>query len=241
MAELYEFSDSMEFFRFSPSILDKSFGGETYTATNIKRSEIQITKALLKSQVSFTFPKSHSFAAKVLNEVRDKSLEVTIYKDSLVFWSGRVVSAKLSSTSVQVTCDNSENAETQTANGARFSYQCWKGVYDDNCTLVRADWEQSFSTTTVLDSVEVPISDLTAHEFDNGIAIMSGQERRILRNSTTTVVLVYPFTGVLTGTILLAPGCDLSKTNCQKFNNLVNFGGFPWIPVKNPMDRVGLI
>ena len=35
--------------------------------------------------------------------------------------------------------------------------------------------------------------------------------------------------------VTLYPGCDRTKETCiSKFNNLSNFGGFPYIPVKNP-------
>jgi hypothetical protein len=31
------------------------------------------------------------------------------------------------------------------------------------------------------------------------------------------------------------PGCDRTRLTCSlKFGNIANFGGFPWVPQKNP-------
>src|SRR3546814_2715916 len=36
--------------------------------------------------------------------------------------------------------------------------------------------------------------------------------------------------------ISLYPGCDHRRMTCKdKFNNILNYGGFDWIPTKNPM------
>jgi len=38
--------------------------------------------------------------------------------------------------------------------------------------------------------------------------------------------------------VTLYPGCSHTIADCRdKFNNLVNFGGFPWIPSKNPFNN----
>src|SRR3546814_7797331 len=38
--------------------------------------------------------------------------------------------------------------------------------------------------------------------------------------------------------VILYPGCDHSRATCiSKFNNLLNYGGYDFIPVKNPTDR----
>jgi hypothetical protein len=38
--------------------------------------------------------------------------------------------------------------------------------------------------------------------------------------------------------VQLYPGCDHTRKTCvQRFNNQVNFGGFPWLPTKNPFGN----
>ena len=48
-----------------------------------------------------------------------------------------------------------------------------------------------------------------------------------------------------TGTVALidmAPGCDLRRDTCAaKFGNLLNFGGFPDIPGRNPFGGTSIV
>ena len=40
----------------------------------------------------------------------------------------------------------------------------------------------------------------------------------------------------------IAPGCDLRRATCAgRFNNLLNFGGFPDIPGRNPFGGGSII
>ena len=42
--------------------------------------------------------------------------------------------------------------------------------------------------------------------------------------------------------IRIYPGCDRTKETCQsKFNNLNNYGGFPFIPLKNPFGGSSIV
>jgi hypothetical protein len=42
--------------------------------------------------------------------------------------------------------------------------------------------------------------------------------------------------------ITLYPGCSHDRATCNsKFNNLLNYGGFDFIPVKNPMDGGSIV
>ena len=40
----------------------------------------------------------------------------------------------------------------------------------------------------------------------------------------------------------IAPGCDLRRDTCKaKFGNLLNFGGFPDIPGRNPFGGTSIV
>ena len=42
--------------------------------------------------------------------------------------------------------------------------------------------------------------------------------------------------------ISLYPGCDHTRETCKaKFDNLLNYGGFDWIPAKNPMGGSSIV
>lgn len=67
--------------------------------------------------------------------------------------------------------------------------------------------------------------------FNTGVN--SGVERMVLGYSggTFTVVPGLPFTPGVGDTFTIYPGCDKQQQTCaQKFSNLINFGGFPYVP-----------
>ena len=57
-------------------------------------------------------------------------------------------------------------------------------------------------------------------------------------NGTGTLTLNLPFSDLTVGdTVKAFAGCNHTTEVCDgKFANLLNYGGFPFIPQKNPMD-----
>ncbi len=80
-------------------------------------------------------------------------------------------------------------------------------------------------------------------EFSDGFAtagfveLTDGSEgRTILLHSENTLTLMSPFTDPPIEVNVFA-GCDHLFTTCiSKFDNGINFGGFPFIPILNPYD-----
>ena len=65
---------------------------------------------------------------------------------------------------------------------------------------------------------------------------VAGVPRMITNHSGDTITLSAVLPGLAVGVALEAfAGCDRTFATCQsKFGNSLNFGGFPWIPAKNP-------
>ena len=73
-------------------------------------------------------------------------------------------------------------------------------------------------------------------ELDAGNGL---KDRRFITSSTnTTLTLNTAFGAALQlgiTTILVYPGCDHTLSTCKnKFSNTLNYGGWPFIPSKNP-------
>ncbi|MEW6169845.1 MAG: phage BR0599 family protein [Pseudomonadota bacterium] len=58
----------------------------------------------------------------------------------------------------------------------------------------------------------------------------------IVAHSADSITLAAVPPGLSVGaTVVLYPGCDHTLSTCEsKFGNSANFGGFPFIPTKNP-------
>ena len=66
--------------------------------------------------------------------------------------------------------------------------------------------------------------------------------------SGTTMTLLEPFDALTDAVdaggpiaVDLAPGCALNPTTCNAFNNIANYGGFPYFPVEGAFDGSSIV
>ncbi len=130
-------------------------------------------------------------------------------------------------------------------NMPRNTYQpaCVNTLYDEACTVIKAtkgvnSAVESGSTITAVNAV---LAAATGY-FDRGsVTFTSGQNNGVARSikaytqgspSAFSLIPPLPFTPQAADTFTIYPGCDKTMTTCQqKFDNLENFRGFPFIPV----------
>jgi uncharacterized phage protein (TIGR02218 family) len=116
---------------------------------------------------------------------------------------------------------------------------CVNTLYDYTCALNRADFEvngtvTSGSTTTVINN------DLatSATYYDLGVLLFTsgnnnGNRRFIKKYAPGTIQITppLPYAPEAGDTFQIVPGCDKTQETClNKFNNLVNFKGMPYVP-----------
>lgn len=240
MAELYLFTDGTQNIGFSPHLFSETWGGTLYTATAVSRTSLNLSGNLAKSQITFTFPNTNAFAKRRVFDLPGVGWDVEIYEDYVLQWSGRLIGATLAGTKINIVTDSSEKASSRNPTGARFALHCWKNLYSTTCGVVKASFKTTLAVTVSGTTVTLPgVQDL--NKFAGGVIEKAGESRRILRNSGMTLEISTPFVSSASGSADLYPGCALTSVDCTKFNNLVNFGGFEYIPILNPMERSGLL
>lgn len=121
-----------------------------------------------------------------------------------------------------------------------FQPGCLHTLYDSGCGLNKNSFEasgtvQAGSTTTIINT-DIPGAagyfDLGTIEFQSGT--LAGHKRTVRSYAGGTFLISLPLiTAPLTSVTIKAwPGCNKMQATCQnKFNNLPNFRGFPYIPV----------
>lgn len=244
MSELYLFTTAQGIkFPFSPSIFSKTFAGDIYVPTTCSRGDIQLHENLVKSEVVFTFPVTNTFAKLCIDAFIEGEILVEIFKDAKPFWVGRVVKATLSGKSINISCDSGYNRLYRKTVGATLSYYCWKTLYSTQCGVSEAGFSVSKNTfglsgTLITFSSDVSLED---NSYSGGIAVLGNQVRGILTSSATNITITDSFIPPAAGTLILKKGCSLTRTSCIGFNNLNNFGGFPYVPVSNPFSTKGLL
>jgi hypothetical protein len=241
MRELYLFNDNGTAYAFVAEVLPVTFGTNTYVPTVITRNALNITDNFEKSDMEFQFERGHSYALNLLQTIPEKPITVIVYRNNIPYWHGIVKEAKTAGKTINIVCNSLDSNLTHAGLRARMTLQCRKVLYSEDCGVIKALWGSTFSTTA--NSSDLIISGMSnpSGYYSGGIAEMGGQSRHIINHIDSIISITHPFTGILSGAIVLYPGCQLTKAACTAFGNLDNGGMFADIPSKNPFSVNGLL
>ena len=119
-------------------------------------------------------------------------------------------------------------------------------MYGVNCKASATSYEVTGNVSSVSAdglTIEVPESSSSDGYFTGGIFTFGSTSRFIINHTGINIVLSRPINGLITGdSCKIYPGCDHALATCKnKFNNLDNYGGFPWIPTRNPFDGSSIV
>jgi len=122
--------------------------------------------------------------------------------------------------------------------------RCWQAecpwaVFGVECTLDGDDWKITPTVTVSADGLTLTAAAFGA-EADGwwclGSVEVGNYKRMVVAHVGNDVTLDAVIPGLVTGNAVTAyPGCDGDVTTCRdKYDNVPNFGGAPYIPIDNP-------
>lgn len=117
-----------------------------------------------------------------------------------------------------------------------YQFTCCHTVYDMGCGLSAADFKVSATVGagSTVSSIPIPGTGKADGYFDLGYLVIGGLRKTIKKWAADAVVIILPFASAPPpgATVDLYPGCYGTLEACtDKFDNLDNFRGFPFIPV----------
>lgn len=124
----------------------------------------------------------------------------------------------------------------------KFSSLCNHVLYDDRCQVddTSASFRLSAAACTAVsgNTITVTGADANGDGYYTGgfVQTSSADDRRLILDQTGTVLtLLLPFTtSPLGSNVTVFAGCDHTIATCSsKFSNVVNFGGFAYVPTRN--------
>lgn len=248
--ELYEVRIGVEVFRYSTSEDDVVVDASTWTATPIQRSSLPISPEARTQPVEITVPASNDFAQKYVDSVPPTRATVQIFRvhrgdltDTVLLFKGVVKSVKFEDDGTQATLlvVPIEGALSKSMPRIDFRAQCNHMLYDARCKAVAGSFRYQGLAGSVSGSTIV-VAGLDASKgvgwaTAGEVVRANGDRRLVIRHvATDTLQLLFPFETNPTGeTVDVFAGCDRTIATCNsKFANVVNFGGFAFVPVKNP-------
>jgi len=182
--------------------------------------------------------------------------------DVAVFWQGRVRSVKFTRSEAELDCEPLSGLLKRDGLSTQYQTLCNHMLYGPDCTVDRTLFDVAFTIDSIsLDGLTITSSGLTvtpgpaaggieAHFYDGGGFVERGilpEDRRLITSYNETgardqIQILNAFEGLSTGEAMTAfAGCRRIRQVCNtKFSNIENFGGFPYIPIRNPFGGSGV-
>lgn len=251
---LYEFTRGTMTWRYNSGDRNVTYAGQNYAQLTIKDSGIKQKGEAVTDDFTITLPYSTPIALAFRGTPPSGLIKVAMRQmqygdtEAPLMWVGYLSSVKfVDAVSAQMICNT--QAAFLARKGLRLAYErnCPHVLYDDDCRLNKADWAEG---GTIRDLTGNSFNfDLTfpnplgyAGRFSNGFIEWQPDpnwfERRAIQvHSGDLCILLNNTDGLSVGMrVTFYPGCARTPTNCRLFNNISNYGGFPFMPGVSPFD-----
>ncbi|HRP77204.1 MAG TPA: phage BR0599 family protein [Rhodocyclaceae bacterium] len=256
LAELYRFEALGQRWTYTSADAPLEHDGDVYEPVPIGRSEAEQGQDINRSDLQIRVARDNDVGLVHLRYAPESITGVTVFQreedgEVGVFWKGRVVSARASGSEITLVCEPVFTSMRQPGLRARYQKTCRHAVYARGCRLDPED----FALLALIEAVDglvltVPAAALQPNGWYLGgmVRTAGGSLRMITAHVGDQITVTRPITDLVeqlgnTGyglgygldyggpAVKLYPGCDRIRSTCHaKFDNVLNFGGFPWIP-----------
>jgi uncharacterized phage protein (TIGR02218 family) len=233
----------------------------TWEPAAVAHGDMVQTSEIERGRLELTWPLSHPFARRFLGPLGSTPVTLTIFRgheqvlgETVAHWKGRLVGADVEGARILLQAETLFSTLRRAGVRAKYQRLCRHALYRRGCGLeIDAFWQAG--TVAALGGVSVNIPEAATQPdgwFRGGVLRFGPELGFVIAHVGTLVTLSRPMPALVaafldpdldpaTGDPLpvlvdLAPGCDLRASTCAgKFANLLNFGGFPEIPGRNPL------
>ncbi len=252
--ELFTFTTGATVNRWTSAEDDVSVAGDTWVAVTISRDKLAGGGADQRDQsLIVTVPSTNSVAKQFINSVPGVRTTVVIERvqrtDGPAFEVIKIFEGRISAVGFENQGRTAKiNVEPLVAATSRpiprFNYQglCNHVLYDALCQVDDTDpaFRLSAAVVTAVSGNTITVTGVAAFGaefFDAGfVEAFGGSDRRLILSSSGDVLtLTLPFaTSPLGSSVIVFACCNHTIAICKsKFNIVISFGGFAFIPTKN--------
>ena len=245
--EIYDFWYGTAYWRYTSGDISVNYNENTYEPAPIERGIVTYDSNLEVSTLDIIMARSQGFVTKyiVQNPVLVLWVKVTrLFRDlsepDIVF-IGQIKNVTFTGLTAKVSCVGFEKYFKQPIPNWRYQILCNYKVFDNNCSLS----DNFFKTTTNIDTVSSDNLTITSNDFSLqdsdyyklGKIVFGEDSRMITYHVGNTIKIRFRMPNLVPGSeVTVYAGCDRNIETCRdKFNNVINFGGHPYIPLDNPV------
>lgn len=235
---------------YNSSGVDVAYGGVTFRGLVISDDGMRQTGAASADALKIKAPASIEVVQPWRGVAPSAEIHVTLFDlhhgdlVGRVRWIGSISGVNWPSRNeCQITCQSLRASMEQSGLRETWSRGCQKTLYQ--CGVNAALWRTPRTltavntTSVVVDSLDGFPADFFVGGFiEWDVAAGIPERRGIETQSGTTLGLLDLTTGLSVGqAVAIYPGCDRRLATCNsKFNNLLNYGGSPYMPGDSPMS-----
>jgi len=252
--DVYDFALGSDTYRFTSDESDVTVDGYTYAAEAIRRGNPSQSQESRDDIFEVRVPRDNAFALLYIGVVPGQQATLTIrrlqrdespvFDTTPVFFKGFVQSVRFPDGGDAVIGAKSIEAMASRII-PRYTYQgqCNHVLYDNDCG-VNQDSFKHIGTVTAVSGNTITVSGASGFAngyFNAGYVKPSTLDdfRMVLDHTGDVLTLLLPFPGSLVGIDVSAfAGCDhMIDGHCDtRYNNVIEFGGFAFVPEKNPFE-----
>lgn len=253
--ELYHFWPSISgtHYRYTSGDVEVTISGTgsnagTYSPATIDREQTQYTTDL---EVSTLIINAGYIEDPMLEYIAINPIEVywvevlKLFRDQeeqelTTVFVGQITNVIFQGNATKIHCVGFEKLLTNPIPKYRYQPGCNHTLYDTKCSIDKTSYDINATLSSVssdgLTLISSSFNTGGAQYFTEGYVSWQGNKRKIMSHVTNTITIQYKISDLAASDIVTVyPGCNKSITTCKnKFNNVDNFLGFPYIPLDNP-------
>ena len=240
--EAFRFDYNGQTWRWTSADADQAYGGETFTALDgLGREDLEQTGEAARVSLAMRMPATAQPAILFRDGVPDGVIRIQVLRFAGGAWftifRGRVLACSFDGIKATLTAEPWFTALA--GNGPRRTCgpSCPHDFCDHHCQLAEEDWTatgraESVDGTTVALPEAAEFPDGT---FTGGVFAWGYIRREVLAHSGSALTLARAISGLgANDYVSVLAGCDKTTDTCSARSNLVNHGGCPNVPSKNP-------
>lgn len=242
--ELYRFQRGLDGWRYTSSDAAFTHLSQTYEPYPFSRPEANQTVEIAKGRLDLKTPLDTPIVTELLASPLLAMIELTIYRrhrgdpEVTEFWHGYVSGMQMEGDEAVISCEQFATNLRRIGRQRPAQRLCPHALFDGGCGLTAAAFGVSGSliSATGATFVSGTFASQANGWWVGGMISAGNTQRMIVAHATDTVTLTSGIPGLAPGApFTVYPGCDHTPAACNsKFGNINNFGGLPWLPVKNP-------
>lgn len=230
---------------------------ETYTPIPIGRSEVESKNELSRANIDVKLSLDNEMGKRWLHDNVEIPVGLTVYErdadgDIGVVWKGRLAGVRPNMSEIVLNFESIFTSLRRPGLRARFLRTCRHMLYGRGCGVDKELFAAAGVVTAMAGKVvTIPEAALQPNGYYT-TGMLEGPDgtlRFITNHVGDQITLFRPFESLAKAiaqgedtSCRLFPGCSRNRDVCNsRFNNIDNYGGFDWIPLRNPFDGSSIV